>query len=118
MREARVVVMPEASVSLRVLRAERLADRLRGLLGRESLVCRYALWIAPCKAVHTFGMRRPLDLVFVDRQGGVLRVDARVAPRRMRCCGGAHGVLEIAAGSARRLGLDLPAARLCWPEPQ
>ncbi len=116
MREARVVVMSPAGTRLRVLRAERFIDRLRGLLGRESLTGRYGLWISPCSAVHTFGMRGPVDLVFVDRQGRILRVDSGVRPWRMRRCGGSHGVLEMAAGSAARLGLDRPAVRLAWQE--
>lgn len=117
MRECRTLLMPQGDESLRVLRAERLADRLRGLLGREWLTDRYALWISPCRLVHTFGMRHAIDLAFVDRHGRIVRVDARVRPGRIRGCARAHGVLELAAGSARRLGLDRPSAHLAWKDP-
>lgn len=114
MREARIVVGPGARTSLRVLRAEGFFARLRGLLGRETLVARYGLWISPCNAVHTVGMRVPIDLVFVDGHGRVLKVEARLAPCRMRWCRGARGALELAAGAASRLGLDRPGACLDW----
>jgi uncharacterized membrane protein (UPF0127 family) len=112
MRQCRLALLPSEGTVLEVLVAERLADRLRGLLGREWLARRHALWIRPCRLVHTFGMREPIDLVFVDRYGRIVRVDAGVMPRRMRGCLAAHGVLELTAGSARRLGLDAPSARL------
>lgn len=116
MREARLVVIgPGARASLRVLRAERFVDRLRGLLGRETITRRHGLWICPCRAVHTVGMRASIDLVFVDAHGRVLRVDAALAPGRMRFCRAARGALELAAGAAGRLGLDRPGACLVWP---
>lgn len=110
-----VVATPHGRAQLRVLRAVTFPQRLRGLLGREALTRRYGLWIEPCRAVHTFGMRAAIDLVFVDRRGLVLRTDARQAPGRVRICTDARGVLELAAGNASRLGLDRPGARLVWP---
>lgn len=107
-----LVVAPVHTACLRVLCAEHFADRLRGLLGREALTRRYGLWIRPCNAVHTFGMRFPIDLVFVDRHGHVLGVDAELVPGRIRFRRGAHGVLELAAGAARRLRLDRAGACL------
>lgn len=112
MRAVRIAAGPGRSATLLVLRADRFAQRLRGLLGREFLLDRVALWISPCCAVHTFGMRRAIDVVFVDGDGRVLRVDSRLEPRRLRCCLGARGVLELAAGGAQRFGLDLPGIRL------
>lgn len=66
--------------------------RLRGLIGRprDSTV----LVLAPCRSVHTFGMRAPLDVVFVDRQGRVLAAHARVPPHRVVSCPKAHVAIE------------------------
>lgn len=115
MREASVVVMTSVAPScLRVLRTEGFIERLRGLIGREALARRHAIWISPCSAVHTFGMRGSIDLVFVDARDRVLRVDAAIAPCRVRFCRDARGVLELSAGAASRFGLDRPAARLAW----
>jgi uncharacterized membrane protein (UPF0127 family) len=114
MREALAIVLPRGRIAIRVLRAERFDERLRGLLGRECWTRRHALWISPCRLVHTFGMRQAIDMVFVDREYRILRVDPDVEPNRVRGCPRAHGVLELAAGSARRLGLDAPAAGLAW----
>ncbi len=60
----------------------------------------HALLLPRCRSVHTFGMRFPLDLVWLDRGGRVLRVDEGVPPRRARRCRPAAAVLEVPAGGA------------------
>jgi uncharacterized protein len=58
----------------------------------------HALRILKCNSIHTFGMRFALDLVWLARDGRVLRVDHDVAPRRMKLCVRARSVLEARAG--------------------
>ena len=54
----------------------------------------HALLLPRCRSVHTFGMRFPLDLIWLDRAGRVVRVDEAVPPWRVRSCRGADAVLE------------------------
>jgi uncharacterized membrane protein (UPF0127 family) len=56
------------------------ARRLIGLIGRRSLGAGVALEIPRCRSVHTFGMRFPLDLVWLDGSRRVVRVDRAVPP--------------------------------------
>jgi uncharacterized membrane protein (UPF0127 family) len=69
--------------------------RLLGLalLARERAGA--GLLIPRCSAVHTFGMRFPLDLVFLDPEGRVCSVRRRVAPRRLAWDRRADAVLEL-----------------------
>ena len=60
-----------------------------------------ALHIPKCRSVHTFTMRFPLDLIWLDREGRVVRVDENVPPRRVRTCVRARSVVETDAGAAR-----------------
>ena len=57
--------------------------RRRGLLGRDSVPEDYALIIAPCSSVHTFFMRFPIDLVFVSRDGTIVKTCRSVKPWRI-----------------------------------
>ena len=77
-------------------------DRKRGLLGRDGLEPGRALVIAPTNLVHTFAMRFPIDILFVRRDGRVLKVS--VAVPRKRIVGSLRGfaVVEMAAGEAAR----------------
>ncbi len=84
----------------RVEVADRGATRRKGLLGRNGLEAGEGLWIVPCESVHTFGMRFPIDLVYVDRKLRVRKVRGNVPPWRVSACLSAHSVLELAAGAA------------------
>ncbi|MGA3130612.1 MAG: DUF192 domain-containing protein [Terracidiphilus sp.] len=75
------------------------AARRKGLLGRERFLPGEGLWIAPCESVHTFFMRFPIDLVYLDRKHRVKKVRSNVAPWRMSACFTAHSVLELPAGT-------------------
>ncbi|MDQ2631670.1 MAG: DUF192 domain-containing protein [Actinomycetota bacterium] len=69
--------------------------RFRGLSHRDRAGAGPGLLIPRCASVHTFGMRFPLDLYFLDGEGRVLCVKRGVPPRRVVWCPGARKVLEI-----------------------
>ena len=69
--------------------------RARGMSRRDLVDAGPGLLIPRCASVHTFGMRFPLDLFFLDREGRVISVRRRVPPRRVVWQRGARSVLEI-----------------------
>jgi len=81
--------------------ADHSAARRKGLLGRGSLSVGEGLWIIPCESVHTFGMRFPIDLVYLDRNKTVKKVRSAVPPWRLSACLSAHSVIELASGTIR-----------------
>jgi uncharacterized membrane protein (UPF0127 family) len=85
--------------------ADRGPARTRGLLGRQSLGEGEGLWIVPCEAVHTFGMRFAIDLVFLDRRNIVRKVRSSVPPGRLSGCLRARSVLELAAGTLQNTSI-------------
>ena len=81
-----------------------LADTPRarriGLLKREKLNPGQGLWIFPTQAIHTFGMRFPIDVVFLDRQMKIKRVYQQLAPFRLTSLvWSAQSALELPSGS-------------------
>ncbi len=84
----------------------RVADgpltRLRGLMGRRALPPGEGLLLKPAPSIHTFFMRFPIDVVFLDRDGRVLRVAESVRPWRTAAARGARAVLELRAGESER----------------
>jgi uncharacterized protein len=73
-----------------------------GLAFLDELPPGRALRIPRCSSVHTFGMRFPLDIVFLDAEGSPIRVAREVPPRRALRCRGARCVIETRAGDADR----------------
>jgi uncharacterized protein len=88
-----------------VIVANRFGARLRGLFGQAPLPPDRALWLIPCRAVHTVGMRVPIDVAFVARDGTVLRVLSALAPGRVAVCWSAHSAIEMRVGTAAAIGL-------------
>jgi len=77
------------------------ARRNKGLLGLDGLAPGEGLWIVPCESVHTFFMRFPIDLVYLDRNYKVKKVRSAVGPWRLSACFTAHSILELPAGTIR-----------------
>jgi uncharacterized membrane protein (UPF0127 family) len=75
------------------------ATRRKGLLGRSTLASDTVLAIAPSNAVHTFGMQFPIDVLFIDRDGVVVKRVLNLKARRIAAALRAFAVLEFAAGS-------------------
>ena len=80
-----------------------LADTPRarriGLLKHDKLDAGEGLWIYPTQAIHTFGMKFPIDVVFIDKQMRVRRVYQDLVPYRLtRFVWSARSVLELPSG--------------------
>ena len=80
--------------------ADTRATRRRGLLGRQSMAAASALIIRPCFAIHTVSMAFAIDVVFVNRDGVVVKVARNLAPWRMAAAWTAHTAIELGAGGA------------------
>jgi uncharacterized membrane protein (UPF0127 family) len=87
--------------------ADSFVTRLRGLLGRRELPRDEGLLISPSSSIHTWFMRFPIDVVFLDRDLCVVGVAADVRAWRFRWRKGARKVLELAAGEAAARGIDV-----------
>jgi uncharacterized membrane protein (UPF0127 family) len=77
--------------------------RLLGLARLNEDEAGPGLLIPRCSSVHTFGMRFPLDIVFLDELGKPLATRRNVAPRRLASLRDAAAVLEIPSGGGRVL---------------
>jgi uncharacterized membrane protein (UPF0127 family) len=78
--------------------ADSSAKRRTGLLKHDRLEPGSGLWIAPCEAVHSFGMRFAIDIVYLDRKKKVRKVRREMVPGRLSACLTAHSVLELPVG--------------------
>jgi uncharacterized membrane protein (UPF0127 family) len=87
-------------IASRVSVADTRITRAVGLLSRDHLAAGEALWIMPCRGVHTCGMRFNIDVVALDAHGTVVDVVADLKPWRFRLPRrGSLSVLELPAGT-------------------
>jgi uncharacterized membrane protein (UPF0127 family) len=86
---------------------------MRGLLGRRSLPVGEGIALRPAWSIHTAFMQFPIDVVFLDEDLVVLKIDAELRPFHTAACRGAREVVELAAGECARRGLAV-GDRIAW----
>ncbi|MCG3142292.1 MAG: hypothetical protein HDKAJFGB_03718 [Anaerolineae bacterium] len=83
--------------------ADNLWTRFRGLMGKRSLPEGYGLYFPGESAIHSFFMRIPIDVAYLDRAGRVVHVTNAMPPWRVGpLVRGARNVLELPVGTLER----------------
>ncbi len=86
-------------IASRAEQARSFWARLRGLMFRAALPEGGGLVIEPNTSIHTFWMRFPIDVIFVDRANRVVGLVAAMPPNRPYAgARGAHRTVELPAG--------------------
>lgn len=92
----RLASLPSADAAGRPVRVAATARaRLLGFAGLRSPPAT-GLLLPRTRSVHTVGMRFPLDLLWLDGDGAVIRTDHAVPPGRIKACRVARAVIEMA----------------------
>ncbi len=86
--------------------ANSFCTRLFGLVRKPELKFDEGLLLSPCNSIHTFGMKFPIDVVFISATGIVTRCVCHLPPRRVAMDRRANHVLELRAGSIQCLALN------------
>lgn len=93
--------------------ADRMWLRLKGLLGSTNLPEQQGILLKPCNQIHTFGMKYPIDVLFMDRSCRVKKVVHSLAPGRMAGSWAAISAIEVASGVVDAKGVHL-GDKLRW----
>lgn len=107
MRQLRVFnVTRGCALGVHVALADRWWHRLRGLNGRAQIGPGEGMLLTPCTAVHMHGMRYPLDVAFLTKDGRVVATYDELPPggRTRWRHPGARSALELPAGTLRSTG--------------
>lgn len=82
-----------------LLVADNYFSRFLGLQFRRELPIGQGLILVPCPSIHTFFVRFPMDVAFLDRAGCVVDVRSALKPWRIAVPSlEAYAVLELPAG--------------------
>ena len=88
--------------------AKRFLQRLLGLLGRVGLSPDEGMLFEPGGSIHTFGMKFPIDVLFLDKDGAILGKNKDVLPNRF-CIAPSKTrfVLEMASNTIQAHDLEI-----------
>jgi len=95
-------------VAERVVVAAAFWSRFRGLMFRSGWGQDGGMMLIPCRQVHTFGMRFPIDVAFLDSQDRIVRIIPALPPGRISpYVREARSILELPAGTLERVGASV-----------
>lgn len=63
--------------------ADTLLKRMRGLLGYKEIKKGQALILNPCNSIHTFFMKFPIDVLFLNKNNQVIKIIHSMKPFRL-----------------------------------
>lgn len=88
-------------------RADNFFTRFKGLMFVKEIEDNYALHITPCNQIHMLNMRFALDVIYLDENGRVVKIDENVQPGKIcKTERKAKSVIEMKAFAASRLGIS------------
>lgn len=92
----------KTTVSDRCRFANTVLKRMVGLLNRRALSQGEGLLLDRCYGIHTFGMRFPIDVLFLDKELRVIKTVPALPPFRTCVVKQALYVLELPVGSIQK----------------
>jgi uncharacterized protein len=98
----------QSFVNLGVKVADTWWSRLQGMLGKIRIRAGEGVWLVPSRAIHTFGLRSPVDVIYLDADLRVVHlveclVPLRIGPLRLRC----ESVLALPWRSIHESGTEI-----------
>ena len=103
----KIVNKSKNSVVAQARVAASFGERLRGLMGQRRLEEESGLVFYRAGSIHTFFMRFPLDIIFLDKNKRVAKIYAYLKPNRVAVCSRSAVTLELVAGRARQTDLEV-----------
>jgi len=98
----------QATLAHHATAARTFVERLRGLMFRPSLAQGEALVLFGDNSIHTFFMRFPIDVLYLDREGRVLRLEEAMPPWRVGpVVDGCRIIVELPPGTIRATQTDV-----------
>lgn len=88
-------------------------SRAKGLLGRPEIGDSEGLLFLKCNSIHMLGMRFPIDLIFLNSLGEIIRCVRSLKPWRIAASLGSSVTLEVKQGSINKHQLQ-PGIQLGW----
>ncbi len=88
--------------------ADTFFSRFRGLMFRKEIADDYALHIVPCNQIHMLNMRFAIDVIYLDENGGVVKIDVNVQPNKVcKTVKNARSVIEMKSFASENFGINI-----------
>lgn len=95
-------------IATKVHMADSFFKRLKGWMGKTHIEDNEALILSPCSSIHTFGMRHPIDVLFLDKENAIIFLINNMSPWKISPIKkSATKVVELKNGTIDRYNLEV-----------
>ncbi len=70
-------------IAQNLVEAKSFFKRLKGLMFTKNLSPQSALYINPCKGIHTYFMNYNIDVLYLDINNKILAIDENMEPKKI-----------------------------------
>lgn len=89
-------------------------SRLKGLMFRKDMPNDYAMHLKPCRSIHTFFMKFPIDVLYLDSENTIVGIETNLLPGKVgKKFHSARSVIELAAGQIGNTGTQTGQSVQC-----
>lgn len=94
----------------KVIIADTIFKRTKGLLGKKKLEDDEGLLLCGCRAIHTMFMKFPISVIFIDKEYQIIGIENNVKPwSKSKYYNDAYYVLEINVSEHKyQIGSNMP----------
>lgn len=91
----------------RVNAAKGIVGRARGLLFKPPLENGCGMYFFRCNSVHTWFMRYPIDVIYLDKENYIVKIVSYLNPWSFSGSFRAASVIEVSAGYTKEMFLEI-----------
>lgn len=81
-------------------------SRMKGLMGKKNID--FALFFNHCNNIHTFFMKEPIDVLYIDKNSIIVYIDKPINPWKMgKIIKKSKSIIELPQGTVKKYNINI-----------
>lgn len=86
--------------------AKSMFSRMKGLMGKKEI--KKGLYFQPCNNIHTFFMKVPIDVLYLDKEGKIIYMDNPIVPWKIgKIVPKGSAIIELPEGTINKYNIKI-----------
>lgn len=81
-------------------------SRMKGLMGKKNID--FALFFNHCNNIHTFFMKEPIDVLYIDKNSMIVYIDKPINPWKIgKIIKKSKSIIELPQGTVKKYNINI-----------
>ena len=101
-----MVLLVDEKEIIEITIAKNMFSRMKGLMGKNTV--EKGLLLSPCNSIHTFFMKVPIDVLYLDKCGHIVSMNNPIIPWKVgKMIRHSKAVIELPSGTIKKSNIKL-----------